>query len=385
MKNFRIQSLIVFASCVLFLASCEGGKNGQQGRFETANQKLQSAEQLRPVSKVADDLRELIIDLAAYNACGYLKGRIMPLSAEGAQSVGGQKPDAGNIWIYDCLASQPEPDQLQIQLKAKGWKWIDQETETAGATFGIDEILTFEFELSTTGTFDLVYDPQTHIATVYFVPIEPINVQFRLKSDIDVETENLWSWIVGQAAPVAGKGLEERAQTTARERGAKTLIAKLKHGFTIIIDLCNSSYYTKFGNFPSGQLPEKAIGKNAVYEINSRAILHENSMLMAGPFDPDQDVLVTFENDDRPFQARWACEDDAKIIAWDYVDNMTPNITETLASITVDAGETAEFRPPRDSNCPMVLIMKPTTNTPVSFRYKVEFLNKKFKPLVECQ
>ncbi|MBE0534335.1 MAG: hypothetical protein IH624_01610 [Phycisphaerae bacterium] len=374
----KLTVLILLVACM----ACSCRRTGDKNTSEPAAANSHSAPQFRPMAK---NLRELMIDIAESHACRYLNGRIMLLSAPGAQAAGSREPDTGNLWIYGCHSEQTDPNTLRVEIKGKGWKWIEQDTQTVGAAFTVQQIVLFEVTMSMTGTFDMVYDPAEHIATVYFVPTAPVEAEFEVTSDIDVQTESPWSWIVGQSASWTGQSLQKRAVEEIRNRAVHRIIAKLEHGFTIIVDLCTGNSYTKFGTFEPGKLPEPATdAQPGDFQVNSRAVLYADSLLMAGPFEPDKGVLARFENGGNGgFQAWWLCQNKAKEIAWDYVADRQASITDALSTITVQENETTEFSLPA-TNCPVVLVMRPIDGTPVSYNYTVVYAHKRKQPFIDC-
>lgn len=386
MNTSTAVTMILAGFSIFILTGCpEKRTSGQKMNLDTKNRPNIAADLINP-QETARNFMELTVDLANYHACKYLKDKIMLITSEGAQTFGAQKPDTGVFWIEDCKTTQINPAELKINLKALGWRWIEREKEVAGAAFAVAENIKFYVDISTVGTFDLFYDPQKKILTIYFIPTQKIEADFTLTGDVDVETDTLWSSVVGEAAQIIGKAPGTRAVETIEEKVIHRVRSKLQQGFTIIVDMCTGFRYTKFGTFQKGILPPSS-GKDENFAVKSAAKLYKGSLLMAGPFQPDKNNYATFDNlSSSNFQAMWVCLQKAREIADDYIQGKPLNTEKPLSSLTISGNQTTEFYPPENLQCPLVLIMKPMDQmiSPAVYNYAVIQPGIKLKPLAEC-
>ncbi len=336
-----------------------------------------------------EDLRALMIDLAAFRACGYLQGRILTLSSGGASSPADRRTVTGNFWIDSCNTEQTDPGHLRISISGKGWRWISRQRQRLGAEFELDEYVKFLAQVTMVGTFDMAYARQDHIVTVWFVPTRPVEVDFQIQGDVDVDTESLWSSIMGQGAEILGGSPEERARQDITKKASRRFRSRLSSGLTLIIDLCTGQRYTRFGTFPAGQLPDQAPDpKERPLLAHNNAVLHRNGILMSGPFETDKPVIARLEaRDGGEAHAAIVCQDDARRIADSYVNGNNIPQGEALAEAIFSPGSPARIEVPPNAGCPVVLVIRPVDGqtTPLACSFLVYHEGAEQNPLVKCR
>ncbi len=333
----------------------------------------------------AENLKALMVDLAAYNICERLKGRYHTLSARGSSSKGGKKTNTGMIRIDRCEARETDSKQLHIELSGIGWQWISRDKEQLGATFTVDDNAKFAVDISMVGTFDTAYDQEKHVLNVWFVPSRLVDVDLKVMGNVQVDADSIWSSIVGIAGSLVGKSPEERAEKTIRKQGSRLFQSKLSSGLTLIVDLCSGKHYFKLGTFPAGELPESAApGKS--YLVNSTGVLHPGSMLAAGPFDVDKSLTAAFTAAEGGVRAIFVCEGDAEKITEAYMNDAPLPGIKPLAEKIVRSGKPDTLRIGSDPGCRVVLIMTLPGKqaAAATFDYAAYHEGEKTKPLMDC-
>ncbi len=341
------------------------------------------------IAKTMSDLRELMIDLIAFQACDRIQGYFTTLSAKGASVEGSSEPAVGVMWIQNCTAHQIDAEHLRIDLMGKGWHWIDRTKENVGAKFEVDENVKFSLEISMVGTVNMSYDKEHHILTSWLIPTRSVDASFQVIEDVQVDTESLWGSIVGAGASLIGEPVGERAEKTINKKGASKIQAKLSQGVTLIHDLCTGQRYTKFGSFPAGKIPKSAApaeGKN--FLVNSRGQLNNKGLILAGPFETTQPVNAKLNLEEGGgLYASLVCKKQAEKIASMYIEgNSVPEIQALQKKEIRQNNSVVDLEVGNEANCPVMLVMRPVNdeNIPVIFNYIVFHKDDTQKPLVSC-
>lgn len=387
---FRLIVIAAVISATVWAYSAVQNRDADGGTVLTAAQSSRTepgkkAPEETTLSDKMENLRAVMIDLAGYQGCERIKGRYRPLSSGGSPSENKEKADTGIIRIDTCNAREIGRNHLRIDISGIGWQWISRKREQLGAKLTVDDNAKFSFRISMVGTFDLDYDQEEHILTLWFVPTQPVDVDLQVKGNVNVDTESLWSSIVGIAGSLAGKSPEQSAQKAIRKQGNRLFQSKLSRGMTLIIDLCTGQRDFKLGTFPQGQLPESATPGTS-YLVNSRGILHTGSMLAAGPFDADKPLNVRFDSVEGGLRASLVCEGDAERITRAYVNNTPLPKIKPLDEKIIRPGRPGTMKIVSDPGCRAVLIMRPLSDQadPVTFNYEAYHEGAKAKALVDC-
>ncbi|MBD3346620.1 MAG: hypothetical protein GF401_16315 [Chitinivibrionales bacterium] len=340
--------------------------------------------------EITDDMREMAVDLVAYNGCDYLKNTFFTLVEKyGATSSGDASPTVGTFMIRSCSISQVDSYHMDIEISGIGWRWVSRTRSRAGAEFALNENVKFQATMVTTGTVNMVYDQQENIATAYFAPTAPVDIGFNVTADIDIHSEELWSSIMGTAASIIGASPEKRSRQSIRQVFSRHFQSRLNQGFTFIIDLCTGRRYTRFGTFPPGEIPPSATPERGMnFQINTAAELHAGSLLMAGPYATKKVLVAEFTIDKGgPVTAQWICRKDAKSIAEAYVYNRPLPGIRPIKQKIVGRGKNIHFPISPKTDCPVVLLMEPLEEdqATTSFVYQVYYEGDVTRPLTECK
>ncbi len=372
-RSRRLNTVCRILACCL-LAGCQNSNHAAHSAQSHKASPLQDADTIK-------NLRELLVDVAVVKGCPYLTERILLLSSKGSDADSTEQPTSGNFWIHSCTANQAGPEIMEIELQGNGWRWIQRSRQVVGATFELGQIVCFDATVMAMGTFDLFYDPDRHTAMIYFVPTEPVEAEFVVTNDVDIDTETLWGAFVGEAAEFLGQSPQQRAREKVKRTARRRVTGRLDRGFTIVVDLCTSYYHTRFGTLPPGRLPlpEDSTGN---VQVDTVMVLHPKGLLMTGPFEAKKQVAAHFENGpDGAFEAYWLCQQQARSVAWDYVDGQQVRIDHVESARTIEANQAADFFPPQDRQCPMVLVMRPREENLVTFDCRIWYRNDPARPL----
>jgi hypothetical protein len=374
---------------MLLTAGCGNGEDrpagGQAAEKDTAVQ----VGKLAPLAETMNDLRVLLVDLAAKNVCSFHARRFLALSSGGASGHQPGSPVNGQLWIDSCSTSEIDPQHLHVELYGKGWRWLARERGSAGATFEIDEYFRFAMRLSMDGTVDVAYDAQDHILTFWYVPTRPVDASFWVTGDLDVRTETLWSSIVGGAASIIGQSPEARTREEIRRRGQRRTRARVSRGLTFVLDLCNGQQFMRMGNLAAGTVPELAFEPGGkIFLANTRTTLHRDGLLMAGGYNTRGERLVArLQVDEGPgVKAAFVCLDAAREVFDAYYAGSDLPAIEPLESVTIRSGEQKELAVGPGTSCMVVLLMQPAAqeDTPVHYRYAVFRPKEAQRELVPC-
>lgn len=336
--------------------------------------------------QIPGNIRELAIDVASQHGCRFLRSLILPVEKTGGSDSGKDTAAViGNFIIEQCSTSRIDPLNINIAISGLGWQWVSRSTEQMGAEFSLNQYVKYRVDLSMSGTFDFIYDYRQRILTAYFVPSSDVGVNIEVAGDVDVRSEDLWSSLLGAAATLANQSPEGQAEGSIKAEGAKEFSARLRHGMTLIIDMCTGRQYTKFGTFPAGYLPFSNLEYNGrFFEVNSAAELHEGGVLMAGPFETGKSPIAANIKmaGDGVLDVRWVCASDALVGAGSYVDDDAFPQIEPLRRQTVRGSARIEAEP----DCRSVLVIRPlgTQAWPVSFSYQIYFEEDTRRKLVDC-
>jgi len=332
----------------------------------------------------------MLIDLLAHNACSYVRDRIFALAGSGGARLGaGATPAVGSFQIRSCTAEEIDSHHVRIAVSGIGWKWISRTRNSLGAEFTLNKNVKFQVDMETTGTIDLVYDRLRHVATAYLIPTAPVDVTFDVTGDFDISSEGLWSSIVGTAASVIDKSPEARGRQSFREKGIRRFRSRLDNGATIIIDLCTGQRYTRFGSFPAGKIPQSATPlKGMIFQENSTAELHTNTIIMAGPYETNKPLVAYVEvKGNKPAVVQWYCSYNAEEIADAYVRNEPLPTPTPVDRQVARPGEPVVMKASPDLNCAVVLVMQgeEEDTSSVPLMYRVYYEKDELTPLVECE
>lgn len=341
-----------------------------------------------PIAKTMNDLRALMVDVAEDQACSRLGQRIIALTSTGTSADDTRNPVTGSLWIRQCSSEQIEGDKLEINLAGKGWRWLARTRETFGAQFEIDEYFRFEAEISMTGTFDAAYDMKQNILTLWFVPTQPVEVDFIVQNSIGVKEETIWGDIVGTVGSLFGQAPGERAQQAISERGARRIRSKLDHGFTVILDLCTGNQFTRFGTFPAGKVP----GTDREYDdvkmlSRRRAYLRKGGLVVAGPYTA-KGLTAYYDILEGPgAHLSVVCMEDAEKIMDAFISNKPIPDVSVLAEKSIQGRESGSLSPKTTPQCEVAFIMQPLQGqeSATMLNYAVANLAAESKAIIQCE
>src|SRR5688572_5601668 len=98
-------------------------------------------------------VRDLVTDLVSHRICRDIGGDLLGLSGTQARAGAGRgeaespsraglHPKEGRFWVERC-AVRVEGERLAIDIGGRGWRWVQQRVQKAGATFDLREHVRF--------------------------------------------------------------------------------------------------------------------------------------------------------------------------------------------------------------------------------------------------
>ena len=227
-----------------------------------------------PRAKVASaHVRELLAGMTAERACDRLRDSFHALHEPGHADV-----VSGTLWVRDC-SIESDSTTVKVHFEGDGWRWVDKQSEKAGATFAVHQYARFHVAATLAGEVDLAYVPDRHVVTIWYEIRQPPQIEVQARGNVHVDEQGTWSEIVGSIAGVVSSSPEDTAKQHVAEQGAKSFATQLDRGLTITVDACSGLTRARLGILPAGTLAPPSIG--ATYD--QQLALHAGAALLAGP------------------------------------------------------------------------------------------------------
>jgi hypothetical protein len=289
--------------------------------------------------------------------------------------------------VERCDVSSAE-DRLRIEVGGRGWRWIQERVQKAGATFDLREHVRFRGSLEVEGTLDFAYARERRVATVWFTPTRRPRVNVVPTVEPDVEARGPWSRLLGIAMMVAtADSLNERGDEALRTQGSAQAANRIAQGMTMTYDLCTGQRDITGRVLPAGVVPIRPYESPPVHPWmeNERVRVRPGGIDVSGPFDADgQEVHFDLEAEEGgALRARLVCMQDAAPLLEAYLDRRNLPEVRALAETVVAGGTTASLATPADDPCPVVLITEPVDGA-VVYRYLAYGPTQPPQDLVGC-
>lgn len=314
---------------------------------------VESAPRARPATPLGD-VMGLVLDLGAGRGCDGLLGRMMTIHGDD-----GGGPDVGRIWINGC-ESRRDGDTVVLELSAWAWTWVDESTDTAGATFELQQYVYLEAETSLRVTPVLDYLREDGQALLWARPDHPPRVRAGALGHVQPDPEGVWSELVGTVASIFGRSPDEHARSRVGQTGRRRFEDMLHDGFTVFVDLCTGVTGMEIGHLTEYPYPRRRPDEPGPV---TRIRLRPGGLDVHGPLRRNGEAVeVHLETDRAPVRARLMCgtETDAFIRA-------------TVASGDRPEGALAQGRATPDAPlalavaegdaCPLYLVTTPESGT----------------------
>lgn len=317
--------------------------------------------------------------MAGMRVCDRMRNRFRTLSTGSREN---QPASSGTLWIEDCTANT-EGTRLAISLGGQGWRWIYRIEEQAGAEFEMSQYAAFAVDVSLEGEIDAAYDPDQEVFTFWYRPSSEPDVNFRPLGDVEVDTEGLWSSVVGGAASLFSRSPSARAREQIQTEGRKTFKERFGEGYTAKLDFCTGELDTGFGlngeESEDGTVDSEqaSAGDDEQGPEGTPAYMHPGGLILDGPHDVDPAEFSVSVESDSPLEAALICESEATRVARSFLDNRQgeelPEV-EALSSTLVQ-GETQLRLQQSFVSCPVVVAFRASPGSPeqaFGFSYNVE-------------
>ncbi len=319
------------------------------------------------------DIRALVNDLIAGKVCDQIKNRF-----SGIKDAKRINTLVGTMWIQGCSIAN-EGSHLAIAASGMGWEWVDRTQKKAGGTFVVRQYVKFSVTTKLSGTADLAYDQTDHVASLWYTPTGPADVQFKPINEIEVDRDGAWSSIIAGAGSLVGSSPEEAVGKAAVEKGTSAIALANAKGLSIAIDLCTNTVRMSAMRQPKGKMPKPSIGESERIE----AEVQNFGVMIFGPYPATAGMTIDVDVKGGSAQLYLACLDQGDVVAQAFLD-AKPNTARPLAGEVI-SGKGVLHAP--KERCPVVVIARSIQPTPVTLTFvrpAAEALASKGGPLLHC-
>ncbi|MGQ9424781.1 hypothetical protein ACXYTJ_02390 [Gilvimarinus sp. F26214L] len=317
-----------------------------------------------------------LAQMAGMHVCDHMRDRFRNLETGSRE---GESATSGTLWMEDC-AAHVDGTRLSIALGGQGWRWVYRVKQQAGADFELSQYATFAVDVRVEGNLDAGYDEENRIFHFWFKPLDEPTVSFRPIGDVDVDTEGLWSSVVGGAASLFSRSPDDRAREQLQAVGRENLKEKFSEGFTASLNFCTGRLDVGLGiNGEDAAEPD-------MQEESIQAYMHEGGLILDGPYDVDPRQFAVNIEGDGPMLAELMCVNEAVALARAFVEQQP--LPEVRALNRVETRGNARFGVDTSYvSCPVVLALRPLPGageTSFGFQYQVHTAPL-MEPLEQCE
>lgn len=325
------------------------------------------------------DMRVMLSDLASSKACGMIRDHFIGLRSP-------DHPDVvtGVLWIRRCEITNVAA-RLTVHIAGSGWMWVDHTKSKAGAAFTVRQYVRFRIAATLHGPLDIFYDRDAHLATLWFTPDRPPAVVFKPKGNIDVDTDDVWSSVIGAVGTAFSSSPEDVARSQATAEGTRSLSLKLAKGFAVTIDLCTGLRRVTIGKPPIGNMGAADIGET----WRVPAEIQPGGVMIIGPQDGTHGMTLQANASRGAVRLMVVCATEADTVASRYMASEVSSNVSALETIDVRANDAGtkralEIKP---TTCPLVVIATPLGDAPTRFTWErpaFEIARSTGGPMLEC-
>jgi len=245
-----------------------------------------------PRNAIGDlNVRKLVLDMAEKKACAQLEGKWLGLPAQDDTSSECPKnltgADAGlacswgRLQIRDCK-SVIDKDSLSLSFGGVGWTWVDQKSGAVGVRQYVYLTATVEMK----SAFDVGYDPNSKIASVWLTPTEPLKARVNALGTIKLVGDG----VIGQLEKAAASALGVDPKHQFAMQGAQMFEEKLRKGMTMTFDTESNQIDLMLSPLPNGVVPKRPMSRvtNGVHPwiLNERQEVFPGGVQFSGPYEP---------------------------------------------------------------------------------------------------
>jgi hypothetical protein len=292
------------------------------------------------------DLRVMLSELASAQACAMIRGGFHGLRAPEHPEV-----VTGVLWIRECKITNIGP-RVKFHLAGSGWTWIEETESKAGGTFAVHQYVRFSIAATIRGEVDIAYDRGTHVATLWFTPEQTPEVAFKTIGGIDVDSQGVWSSVIGALGTVFATSPEDAALAVAKLQGKRDLKTQLADGLAVTMNLCTGLRRTHIGRPPRGEMGAPSVGETRRVFVD----LEPEGVILSGPQVAVDGMKLRATASRGPVQLSVMCAKHAATVAAAFLEGRTNVKVPTLGSIEVRAQAHLEIEP---TACPVVVVVTP--------------------------
>ena len=310
-----------------------------------------------PRSALGDlNVRKLVLDMAEKKACAQLEGKWLGLPAQDDTSSECPKnltgADAGlacswgRLQIRDCK-SVIDKDSLSLSFGGVGWTWVDQKSGAVGVRQYVYLTATVEMK----SAFDIGYDPNSKIASVWLTPTEPLKARVNALGTIKL----VGNGVIGELEKAAATALGVDPKHQFAMQGAQMFEEKLRKGMTMTFDTESSQIDLMLSPLPNGVVPKRPM-PNGVHPwiLNERQEVFPGGVQFSGPYEPATAVQLDAKwEGGSPVSYGIVCAIDATNAADALARGDRPSLAMQSRGQFSDATFTRVLAPP---SCPWVLV-----------------------------
>jgi hypothetical protein len=264
----------------------------------------------------------------------------------------------GVLWIRDCEITN-HGTQSVFRLIGDGWQWIDQTKKQAKGKFQVRQYVRFGVHVTMPGAFDIGYDRDRHIVSLWFTPATTPQIDFTPREDFDVDRKGAWSEVVGALATAFSSSPEERAEVDAKKQGTQQFETTLADGLAMTIDLCTGLGRFNLGRRPKGTMQPPDVGETKRVPVE----LHPGGLVISGPQLAPRGMTVYAEATQGAARLVATCEAENAALA--FVDGHE-SATRELASVDVRGKATLRVPP---TKCPVAIIARSLDDAPATLAW----------------
>lgn len=325
-----------------------------------------------------EDLRVMLAQLAEGRGCDAVKGQFRALRDKA-------RPDVvtGVLWIRGCRMLR-RGTAITLELAAHGWQRLERAQDKAGATFEVAQDVRFAAEVTMPGAIDVAYEPDTHVASLWFSPTRTPQVRFSPIQDIAVEEQGAWAETVGALGTLVGQSPESKAEDQAKREGRGEMTTQLANGLGATFDLCTGLVRVDLGRTAKGKMYAAGVGESKKAPVE----LHASGLQVFGPYPAPEGMNAHVEVEQGTVRAALMCRAEAEKLATAYVDGVELPEVKPLVVKDIDGETTLHIG---KSRCPVSLVVRSIPDAiggPARFRWwrsTAEWAESTGGPLIKCR
>ena len=299
------------------------------------------------------DVRVMLAEIASAKACEVIEGQFIGLPAPDRPNV-----MTGVLWIHHCKISN-EGTRVTFELSGSGWQWAEQKKHKAGGTFTVHQYVRFSVDARLHGALDIAYDQPNQVMSLWFSPSQRPKIEFTPIGDVEVDSQGLWSSMIGAASSVFTDSPTETGTREAKQRGTQRFASQLAEGLTFAIDLCTGNQRSTLGRVPKGSMGKPGVGQSRRISVE----IEPGGLMVFGPLHAQDGMIVDVQSDG-PVRVGLACADQARPAAEAFAAGRPPPAVPTLGQADVRGHGRIEIQP---TGCMVAFVARSISKAKVTF------------------